>query len=63
MFGTNTVKHLQIFFLILKNLELHKAQLKILQNIKKPYILSERDWELNFFLSTGVWGLPVGSSI
>ena len=26
------------FFLILENLELHKAQFKILQKIKKPYI-------------------------
>ena len=29
------VKSLQTFFLILKNLELHKAQFEVLQNIKK----------------------------
>ena len=60
MFGTNTVKRRQFFFLILKNLELHKTQLEMSQNIKKPYILSERDWELIFFLSTGVWEASSG---
>ena len=33
--GKNTVKNLQNLFLVLKNLEPHKAQFKILQKIKK----------------------------
>ena len=36
------MKNLQNFFLILKNLELHKAQFEILQKIKKSFTCHER---------------------
>ena len=40
--GTNTVKSLQNFFLILRKLDLHKAQFEILQKIKKTlHIIQE----------------------
>ena len=40
--GTNTVKSLQNFFLILKNLGLRKAHFEILQKIKKrTYVVKE----------------------
>ena len=37
MIGTNTMKSLKMFFLILKNLELNKVQFEILQKMEKPY--------------------------
>ena len=40
--GTNTVKNLQTFFLILKNLELRKAQFVILQNTKNAFTFHKR---------------------
>ena len=53
MIGTNTVKNLQNFFLILKNLELHEAQLEILQEIKKPlHIIKKSIKNFLIFINT-----------